>query len=239
MQKDKSGSKPKQRWLRLKSRSLFENLLAEARAVSRRLNAIIPRTAVALSAQGFLRASIEVAGTTPQRVDALDRLLSNGGKRIEHSQASIRRMLRDLQNGNLRNPPTDVSVIERFVASHSSEAVPGELAAVGYTSAELFCVMILAAGRKFGATHFGTADNAEEHDAEVSALTRRLEELMNQISTSWSATDINDGKYDPKTGRTSAPTFKGTGVPVTPAADAGRRLVEFLEAQRAQRAARA
>lgn len=222
----------KVQFLKLKGQSSFQRTVNEARAVSRRLSRIVARTPVALSAQGFLKASIAVAETTPQRVDALDRLLTTGGKRVEHCAASVRRMMRDLQNGNLRNPPTDLSVIERFVQSHSSEAVPGELAAVGYTAAELFCAMIVAAGRRFP-DHFGKADDAATYDAEVSALTKRLDELLTLISRSWSAADIEHAAY--VGGKMEPPRFRGTPVSVSPPQDAGNRLLAFLEAERAKR----
>jgi hypothetical protein len=134
----------------------------------------------------------------------------------------------------VRNPPSDLGVVERFVEVHSSESVPGELAGVGYNSAELFGAMVMAAGRRLR-SHFGHADDAESFDQQVRELTQRLDEPLTLISRTWTADDIEHAHYDQQSGRTLPPTFKGTPVCVTPPHDSGNRLLSFLEAERVKR----
>jgi hypothetical protein len=134
-------------------------------------------------------------------------------------------MILGLKGPNYPTPPTKYP--GRLVTAFSTPETTAELIRYGSSTTELFAVAIQLVAES-NPEVWGTCESSAKHAVQVAELESRQADLFKQLESKVSAEDLVIAD-DPRV----PPAFKAApSVPLAPRQDAGKRLVDFLMAQR-------
>lgn len=202
----------------------FTALVKEACAFTRELNAASTARAARLTAKAMLRECTTVAGSTPERVAKLRKLIEANERGLEECQRRVRGMLTFLDSPNWTRAPDDPASIVWLY----SPASIGELAARSYGYAELFCAAVSIAADRQPAC-FGTCEDSAAHTKRLEDLKAKQADLYQRISTGWVAADcLFTPLPNPPHAMLVSFALSGTAVSVAPPDSAGERLVGWM-----------
>jgi len=202
--------------------SAFEKLVKEACEISRKVESMKSLDSCRLTADALLRETIQIAGSTPERIKELHRMVDHGTGFLD-SQRSLRRAQTFLEGRKWSQAPRD----PRSLNWLNTEATRSELAIKGFSQTELFCCAIERAA-EFSPEIFGAIEDSEEYNARFATLQKRQNELFDEIGKNYTANDLQMSELDSK-GR-AAVSFKLSGgdVLLAPQHDSGERLVACM-----------
>jgi hypothetical protein len=198
----------------------FEMLVREAVGITQRLHVLDQPPATSpnkhLTAEAFLRETVQLARSTLKRVMTLRKAL-NGESPA--ASATLRRMVTFIAGPNCKAPPSRLMSLRWL----SNDATTAELTHIGnFTTADLFAVAVQVAGERYPEI-FGASESTGSVEAELAALNRERAALFIKIRDAWTSRDVLASARD------AAPCFKlAPEVPIAPDTDAAERLVNAL-----------
>jgi hypothetical protein len=207
----------------------FDQLVREAIAVTKELNALNEPQAEKLSAAALTRSLLAAIQSTPARIKQLRAALEKATPGLDHARATLRRMITYLRSPNAPRGPVREPGRLQFLSTRAADA---ELALLKASSIELFLVAVELAAEKHPEA-FGTCSDPEGFVDRLAEAKARQAELFAKIGTSFTPDDLHIPDGDAQ-GR-SVVSFKISDgqVPIHPRDDAARRLVEYLISHRA------
>lgn len=148
----------------------LDGLIAEARTAQAELAALAhPK----LTAAAFLAAAVKAAGSTPERIASLRRVIEAGADgRTMRTQAFVRRLAREFRTPGWPHAPKSA---ERLGPYGRDEAV-AELETIGSHVLEAMAVAALVATTSWPES-FGDVSDWDTHEAKRTRLTGRLAEI--------------------------------------------------------------
>ena len=208
-------------------RSEFDELIAQAIAVTRRVRAKSTPDSFRLTARALERDLLEASGAdsdTKRRIDKLERDIQNNRAGLEHVRHSFREILSWLRSRRWTQVQRDLRRWD-FLTTESARA---QLARRGLGTTDL---VIIAARHlnKIDKSIFGNCEDSAAHAAELAELKAQQAELFEKANKTWNREDVVAGEVDKRTGL--APVwFKRSGrqVLINPPENASKRLVDHI-----------
>ena len=211
---------------RLPATPLFDDIVKEAIAVTKELNALNEPAAQKLSAAALTRSLLAAIESTPQRIATLRRALEKPTPGLDHARATLRRMVTFLRSPNAPRGPVREPGRLLYLSTRAADA---ELALLKASPIELFCVAVELAAEKHPEV-FGDCDDPEGFAERLAELKRRQAELFDKIGTSFSPADLHIPDGDAQ-GRSTVSFKIAPEVPIHPRGNAGERLINWLLTQ--------
>jgi hypothetical protein len=212
--------------LQRRNGSALDSIIKEALAVEHELRTLNTLDAQKLAPMPYVRAAIAVARTTTERLAKLREELEGNKPGMDAARWAYRMMITAIRTPNFPAPPSELRRLNFLLTADAL----AELAALGFSSFELFAVCAQVAAEKYP-QDFGTCEDTQAHEKRVLELTLHRDELFARIANEYSADDIVI--EDPDGEGRARVTFRISDGKVTvgPKQSAGERLVNWLLSQ--------
>jgi hypothetical protein len=199
--------------------SPYHALLAEAAAAAQACVELNRPENWRLTAEAYVREAISAAGTTPARLDWLEKELA-----ARPELGVLRKFEIAIRGPNYPTVPREPRRISHLLTLAEEAA----LLALGSGVMEAFALCAV----RLAKTHpeiFGRCENLHEQEQKLMDLTLRRDEFYRRLETEYSGDDVDLGKPDGE-GRAAA-TLKMTAGAVPLGPNLGERVVSWFLAQ--------
>jgi hypothetical protein len=203
----------------------FQDLVDERVEVQRELRKLSSPRGAKLSAHAFLRESVQIAKSTPERIDKLRKTME-AGDGVEHANATLRRFISFIRTPNISRPCDKLDKLGFLLRPDTAETM-AELTAIQSSTFELFALGVKLAAEKYPDA-FGEVESSRGLDERLLQLSLLRDELDKKIAEGFAAADLHYGPRDAQ-GRALVAFKIGDGkIPVDPVETAGQRLADFM-----------
>jgi hypothetical protein len=203
--------------------SRFSAVVAEAIAVTEELNSLNAAETRKLTPAALFRETLASVQGSPERVAALRAAIEKGEPGLDHTRATLRRMIQFLRGPNWSFAPKE----PRRLGFLTTEATNGELALRRSSSVELFCVAAQIAGENYPEA-FGIIADSAKWEGRVAELKSRQADLFAQIGSTLTAEDLTIGPLNSRGEAKVSFKLSDGNVPIAPQDNSGERLVKYL-----------
>jgi hypothetical protein len=199
--------------------SAYHALLAEAAAAAQACIEINRPENWRLTADAYAREALSAAGTTPARLDWLEKELA-----ARPELGVLRKFEIAIRGPNYPTVPREARRISHLLTLAEEAA----LLALGSGCMEAFALSAVRLAKTNPAT-FGRCENLREQEQRLLALTLRRDELFARLEREYSGEDIDLGKPDGQGNARASLKVSGGAVPLGP--NLGERAVAWFLSQ--------
>ena len=143
-----------------------------------------------LTAKAFLDLAVKNADTSIQRLNLLEQATKEPD--TDAIAAFLRKAAKYVAEPTCPHPPP-AEKFAKMCRVLGSDALPAELARLGYSVGEALALAVRNAGNRYP-DRFGKVTNLEEHDARTEALRQKHKDLLVQMQETITGSDISYGE---------------------------------------------